>query len=262
MDVHILEDIGLTNTQASAYKALVESGPLTAPALAKLVGESRTNGYKVLDKLVEIDLATKQPHGGKFRYAATSPTALEQFIHAQAEQIRQKERQLNTELPHMLDYFFAHSEQPSIRYFQGVDGLKQIFKDMLQTGQDIYLLRSPADNDALGKEFFDEFKKKRSLLGIHTYILAVDIPSATHDVEEDFRNKMHRTWLNPEVYTGSVEWNIYDNKVALISYGQEIMGIIIESPQIAESFRQVFQLASTSSKVLTAAVRPTRATDT
>src|ERR1700744_1123895 len=122
MDVQLLEDIGLTSAQATAYKALVEQGPFAAPALATLIGESRTNGYKVLDKLVELGLATKQPNGGKVRYAATSPTAIEQFVNDQAEQVRQKERHLKTELPHMLDFFFAHSEQPSIRYFQGKDG--------------------------------------------------------------------------------------------------------------------------------------------
>src|SRR3954466_2769038 len=104
MDVQFLEDIGLTSAQAAAYKALVVQGPLAAPALVTLIDESRTNSYKVLDKLVEIGLATKQPYGGKFRYAATSPTALEQLIGKQAEQIRQKERHLKTELPHMLDY--------------------------------------------------------------------------------------------------------------------------------------------------------------
>jgi sugar-specific transcriptional regulator TrmB len=246
MDVQILEDIGLTKAQAAAYKSLMDNGSLTAPALAKLIGESRTNGYKVLDKLIELGLAVKQPQGGKFCYAATSPTALEQFVQSQAERIRQKERQLNTELPQMLDYFFAHSERPSIRYFQGKEGLHQIFADMLQTGRDIYLLRSPDDVNFYDEAFFAEFRKKRALLGIATYALTVNVPSAIHDPELDFQNKFHRTWLPAAAYTAPVEWNIYGNKVALTSYGEEAMGIVIESPQIAESFRQVFQLAASS----------------
>lgn len=244
MNVQILEDIGLTKVQATAYICLVDNGTLTAPALATRIGESRTNGYKVLDKLVELGLATKQEHNKKYTYAATSPTALEQFVRSQAEQVRTKERQLSTELPHMLDYFFARSERPSIRYFQGKEGLRQIFADMLQTGRDIYLLRSPDDINFYDEAFFAEFRKKRALLGINTYALTVDVPTATHDLEADFQNKFHRTWLDPKAYTAPVEWNIYGNKVALTSYGEEAMGIIIESPQIAESFRQVFQLVS------------------
>jgi sugar-specific transcriptional regulator TrmB len=242
MDVQLLEDIGLTKTQALAYKALIDAGTLTAPALAIAIGESRTNGYKVLDKLVELGLAIKQPKGSKSAYTATSPTTLEQFVRAQADTVRHKERQLNAELPHMLDYFFARSEQPSIRYFQGKEGIQQIFADMLQTGSDIYLLRSPADVDFYDEAFFADFRKKRALLGITTYALTVDVPSATHNTEIDFQNKFIRTWLDPKSYTAPVEWNIYGNKVALTSYGNEAMGIIIESPQIAESFRQVFQL--------------------
>src|SRR4051812_31667321 len=118
MDIQTLEDIGLTKVQAKAYKTLVERGLMSAPALASAIQESRTNGYKVLDKLVELGVAVKESVGGKYKYSATSPAALEQFVKQQAELVRQKERRLNNELPRLLDYYFAHSERPSIRYFE------------------------------------------------------------------------------------------------------------------------------------------------
>jgi sugar-specific transcriptional regulator TrmB len=246
MDVQLLEDIGLTKPQAAAYIALVSQGKSTAPNIASLTAESRSNTYKVLDKLCELGLATKDEVGNKVHYFPTSPAALEQLVRKQSAAIELRERKLNAAMPDMLSFYFQQSEQPSIRYFQGKEGIQQIFSDMLATSKDVYLLRSPEDVRFYDEKFFAEFRKKRSLLNIHTYALTVDIASAIHDPELDIKNKFIRTWLPADAYSGQVEWDIYGNKVALISYGNEALGIVIESAQIADSFRQVFQLLQKS----------------
>lgn len=243
MDVQLLEDAGLTHTQARTYKALIQNGPCTAPRIAPQVDESRSNTYKVLDKLCALGLASKERQGKKSYYIAASPSALETLAQQRAARVDSQQRKLKAALPDLLQFFFAHSEQPSIRFFQGKEGIQHIFADMLQTGQDIYLLRSPEDVNFYDEAFFAGFRKRRALLGITTYALTPNVPSAVHDPQLDFKNKFIRTWLLPEAYTASVEWDIYGSKVALISYGKEAMGIIIESAQIAESMRQMFRLA-------------------
>ena len=52
---------------------------------------------------------------------------------------------------------------------------------------------------------------------------------------------MVRTWLKPESYTAPVEVNIYGDKVALLAYGEDIMGVIIQNPPIAEAMRQMMR---------------------
>jgi sugar-specific transcriptional regulator TrmB len=253
MDIHLLEDIGLTKTQALAYEALIKKGASNAPSIAEAIGESRSNTYKLLDKLCELGLATKDTASPKVSYFPTSPAALERLVELKSMQAQQQEFKLKAAMPNMLDFFFTHSELPSIRYFQGEDGIQQIFGDMLKTGKTIYLLRSPADVSFYNENFFATFRKKRAALGIKTYALTPNIPSAVHDIELDRKNLFHRTWISPSDYTGNVEWDIYGNKVALISYGEEAMGMIIESKQIAESFRQVFQLAVKAKPAATSA---------
>jgi sugar-specific transcriptional regulator TrmB len=244
MDVQLLEDIGLTKPQARAYRALVKRGTSGAPQIAEDIGESRSNTYKLLDKLCELGLATKDTNSTKVRYFPTSPVALEQFIQKQSAEVHLRERKLKAQLPTMLDFFFAHSEQPAIRFFQGKEGIRQIFSDMLATGETLYLVRSPEDVHFYDNEFFIDIRKKRRLLGIKTVGITPDLPSANHDPAIDAQNLFTRTWIPSEAYTAKVEWNIAGNKVALISYGAEAIGVIIESEQIAESFRQVFRLAA------------------
>jgi len=242
MDLRILEDMGLNSVQAATYAALVTDGTSTAPALAEHTGESRSNTYKVLDRLCELGLARKDTEGKIVRYTPQHPGVLEQQLDAQERTLAAKKQRLQSALPELLSAFFAQAEQPSIRFFQGKDGIRRIFTDMLKTGQTVYLLRSPADVDFYDPDFFAEFRRKRAKLGITTYALTPDIPTAIHDPEVDTANRFNRLWLSPNDYTASVEWDIYGDKVALISYGQEAMGIIVESPNIAESFRQIFML--------------------
>jgi sugar-specific transcriptional regulator TrmB len=258
MNPQLLQDLGLTKPQALAYVALVRTGGETAPAVATAINETRTNAYKLLDRLCELGLASKDQTAGKLRYLPASPAALEHILQKQREETQLKERKLKAEMPEMLSFFFAHTEQPSIRYFQGKEGVQQIFGDMLQTGRDIYLLRSPEDVHFYDETFFAEFRKKRSVLGITTHALTVDVPSAVHDSTIDLKNKFMRTWLPADAYTAPVEWDIYGNKVAIISYGKEAMGIIIESAQIAESLRQVFQLLAGSKDIANMALASRR----
>ncbi|MBA3679326.1 hypothetical protein H0W80_04025 [Candidatus Saccharibacteria bacterium] len=41
-------------------------------------------------------------------------------------------------------------------------------------------------------------------------------------------------------YTEPVNWYTYGDKTAIISFGTEVVGTIIESPQIAAAMRQLF----------------------
>lgn len=250
MDIQILEDVGLTNIQALAYKSLVDSGPQNAPAVATAIGESRTNGYKVLDKLTELGLAVKEPTGGKFKYSATSPAALEQLVKQQAETVHQKERRLNAELPHLLDYYFAHSERPSIRYFEGRDGIISIYKDQIAAGQPLCYIHTSAAMPFVGFQDLHLLRNTFPRFGIPRRALSTDSgpgiilpPQEQYPIDKsDEAMLLERTWIQPEDYTAPVEWSVYGDKLSVISYGEEAMGMIIESAPIAQAFQQLFNM--------------------
>ena len=242
MDTHVLTSIGLTEAQARAYIALVQNGPSSPPLIAEKINETRTNTYKILDKLVELGLAKKEDHDKKFKYRIENPAALDSLARKSRDEALANEKRVKDALPTLLNFFYTYSEQPGVRFFQGKDGIKQIFEDMLRTRQDIYLLRSPADTKFYDEVFFEKFRKKRAELGINTYAITPNVSSAIHNEDVDALNKFHRTWIPASTYTANVEWNVYGNKLALISYGEEAVGMIIESPQIAESTRQIFAM--------------------
>ena len=242
MDTSILTEIGLTPAQAKAYLTLTQNGPTAPPILAEKIGETRSNTYKVLDKLVELGLARKIEHDKKVRYRVENPSALETLSRQKRDAALAHERKVKDALPALMNFFYTYSEQPGVRFYQGQDGIRQIFEDMLRTRQTIYLLRTPSDVKFYDESFFERFRRKRAELGIETIALTPNVASAVHNVDVDKANRFSRTWLPAGAYDANVEWDVYGDKVALISYGDEAIGMIIESPQIAESFRQVFGL--------------------
>jgi len=58
-----------------------------------------------------------------------------------------------------------------------------------------------------------------------------------------------RTWVSTSLYNSPVEIDIYGDRVAIMSYGKEFVGTIIQSEQISKALKQVFELARVGAKV-------------
>lgn len=241
-----LSAAGLTSSEANCYVILLTRKVWKPAELAKSVSETRTNCYKLLDKLVGLGLAERFDKDKKLHYRAVNPARLLELAHESrvAREKADKELELNAQT--LMTTYYKSQEQAGIRYFQGKEGMKQIFEDMLVTQQPIYLLRSPSDVKFYDEVFFGDFRARRAEAGIITYAVTPDVASANPDKAIDLQNKFIRTWISPNSYNAAVEWDIYGDKVALISYTTEALGIIIESPHIAESFRQLLKLVQSS----------------
>lgn len=244
MNPQLLEQIGLSTSQAKVYLRLVEKGELSPPQIAKLTGESRSNAYMVLQRLEELGLVEKLEKVNKISYQPLNPIAIERLAEERRRTTAKTENQIKQAMPQMLSYFYSFTEKPGIRLLQGVEGLKEIYTDTLRTKKDIYFLRTPSEMQIMGDEFFLKYKKKRADLGIRTFAFTKKTPFAQQMALNDKRNNMVRTWINPKDYDAPVEINIYGDKVAFLAFGGDIMGVIIQSAAIAESMRQVFKIIS------------------
>lgn len=248
MNEDLLVSLGLNPTQSKSYMALVRHGSLTPPELAKLTGETRTNAYTVLDRLVELGLAKKDDSRKKLVYRVENPVALEKLVKQHRDEALAREKLVKDSMPALLNFFYAYSEQPGIRFFQGIEGLKEIYNDQLRTGKEVMFVRSTADTKLYGYEVMRELRGKFARRGIKRHAFspdASDIPIKWRELDPP--RLLSRTWLGDE-YSASVEWSVYGNKVSIISFGEETIGMIIESPQIAESMRQLLKLVDRGAK--------------
>lgn len=238
MNTVILVEAGLTEAQAAAYTFLVKNSPISPPRLAEIINESRTNTYKVLEQLEELGLAQKDESDKKIKYWAKNPSALLQKVKEDQQQAELSAKKLESSLPSLLNDFMKHNEQPGVRFFQGKEGIKEIYEDVLNTCSDVAVIRSPQDNKFLSEIYYDEYQEKRAKLGIKTQIITSKIKTKQRDLELG----KTRTIISAGLYSAPVEYDIYGDKVAILSFDKEAIGMIIESPQIAKSMKQLFEL--------------------
>lgn len=245
MEIDILKKAGLTESQAKGYLALVENGDLTPNELAQITGETRTNAYAIVDKLVAFGLATKKD-SSKAIYAANHPSSIETLVEHRRKAIIKNEQAVKNGLSPLIDLFYANHELPGTRTLQGIDGIKEVYEDTLRAKKDIYLVRTTADYSVLGLEYLEEYREKRSAAGIHTYGLTT-YTKYGHKASIDGTDEQMlfiRTFMPEQSYTAPVEIDIYGDKVAFISFGETQMATIINSPTIAEAMRQIIKLLS------------------
>jgi sugar-specific transcriptional regulator TrmB len=243
MDASLLEQIGLNTTQARAYLALISNGTLTPPQLSDKIQITRTNAYEVFKQLEDLTLAVKSGSGTKLTYRPENPSNLEKLMESRRNQVIEHETHLRSFMPQLMTYFYTYSEQPGARVFTGVDGLRQIYEDILRTRQTLYMIRTPAEKITLGKEIVKNFIHQRIKLGIRVESITPYRENANKDPRVDAVQLFTRTFFPADSYSAPVEIDIYGHKVAFLSFGDELTGVIIESPQIAEAMRSLFLIA-------------------
>lgn len=242
MNINWLKDIGLTDSQAQSYAELVKVQSLTPPELAKVTSESRTAAYMALAKLEEIGLAEQDTNAKKQTYKATSPSNLDRYIQAKRQEMMNIEERYRAGLSDVLKQFYEVRQETGVRYFRGKEGLRAMYEDHLQSGKDMYLLRTYADEDYF-EDYLYEYLEARPQAGIKTYAL---MPRDLRSIRFHKRNsQLNReiTWYDPQDYTAPVEISSYGDKVSIISFGEEAVGTILESPQIAQAMKELLAMA-------------------
>lgn len=253
----LFESAGLSAEEADIYELLLQYGPQGVGELMKRVsGIKRGLLYKVLERLEKRGLLTAQKQEGVTRFVPESPDVLLRCLADQEELLKRSRQGLESALPELKAKFTLSTERPVLRFFEGVEGLRAMYEDQLESGaKESYFIRSAKAKvyrDAFGK-WFTFFLQKRAKLGIKVHALTVDDEETNHDPEVDAVRNVVRTWLRPEDYQAPIEIDAYGDRVAILSYGKEIFGIVIESAPIAQALRELFILADKGAKTLTIA---------
>lgn len=250
MDIDIIKKAGLTDSQAKAYITLIENSGTSAAQLAELIGETRTNTYAIIDKLLKYGLVSKKEdvkYGAK--YNANHPSALELLAESRRKAIARNEKAIKDALPDFIDYYYEYDDRPGIMTFIGKDGIKKIYNDVIEEGHSLEYLRSPQDSGYMSSEYIKEYRTKRANAGIITRPISPDLPRSRHNPKINEKYKItERAWLHPNDYTSNVEWDVYGDRVSIITYGAEAISVTIQSKSIAESMKQIFNIMRMGAK--------------
>lgn len=242
MNIDSLIATGLTGLQAKAYALLLEAGEVTPPEAAAKLQLSRTNAYKLLDKLVELKLAKKEETHKKLRYYPDNPLALADFVADQRNIASSREDAVRSILKDLLAKYHSHTEQPSVQVISGRDAVAAAYRRQIEQLESIYFVRTRADIPVMGFDAMRDIRIEPARHGVKRFGITPDLSTGTTTSDGDKRSDLARTWVRQEDYTAPVEWSVSGSSLLIVLFGAEPHAITISSPIIAMAFQQLWQI--------------------
>ena len=231
-----LRAAGLDEKQTAIYITCLELGPAKVPEIAREARMKRTTAYGIIDELVSMGIISASYKGKTKVYIAEDPKVI-------ASLLEEKKRRIAEAMPGLSDLFLTHHKRPRITFFEGREGLRKIYDDVLDCSskQVKTIARVKQHNEAVGDAFVKEFIKKRIARGISARVLHPkfgDLYSKDRGME-DSKLKRQVRYLPPNVFHAAMIM-IYDHKVAMVSTKEENFGFIIESKEFSGTLSAYF----------------------
>lgn len=241
MNKSVLKNLNLSENETIIYEILLNDGPSVVSVIAEKAKLGRVNTYVILRSLVKKELVFESNKKKKLAYAITSPKKLLEIAAEQKEKINKTEVDLLKMMPKLISHYKLANRKPGILFFEGIDGAKEIFNDVLKVKpKEVLVFRSIYDSKKIDS-FLDEYTKKRVELKIKTKIISPKKPSKEL-LEKDKKVLRQRIYVPEKIFTTNAQINIYNNRVAYINYVKNIQGIIIENADVAQTMKTVFDL--------------------
>lgn len=238
-----LNELGFKSDEARVYIAVLELGGSYVSVIAKKANVHRVNCYKILDDLVKKGLLYSFTKNGVKNYAVENPRIILQ---------QQEERLEQTKLllPELLSVTNSLAYKPKIQYYEGRDGIKNIFEDTLTADKEMLgYTNFEAIPKIVTEEYLKKYARRKIEKGIKSRMLSpLSKPGLSYLKKyypENFdQNLVEIFFINPKQFPFEYEITIYGNRVAIISLNpEELIGLIIESPVYAKTQRAIFNLA-------------------
>jgi len=235
-----LQKNGLSDKEARVYITCLELGPSLASEIAKKSEIKRATVYVVLDELVKKGLIGTTKKNKKLVFVPESPDKLLTRLAEKKRQLEANEQGIKTALPNLKSLYERAGKVPSIRFYTGLEGMQKVIGEALETGEDYcHIISSRAFSKVL-REFAEGYVKRKAVAGVHTRILLDRNAWSEKHVKKD-KEELRESRFIPEQYDITTGVRIYGDRVALLSYQNEI-GVVIEDKEIAKMMQMFFEV--------------------
>lgn len=235
-----LQNLGLSEKEAQVYTTALQLGADTVQNISKQAGINRATTYVQIDSLKEKGLMSEFEKGKKTYYVAESPDRLKNLLTQIEKELQVKKTEANNILPGLLSLFEGMGERPKVRFFEGMEGARAEREEFLKVkSKRTYGI---VDTDKLF-HFYPEqqtdYTNLRAKKGIRTktfYVAKRPVPDANS-----------KKFLREAKYIPASKLNLdasitlYDNKIAISTYSNKPVSVIIENEAMAKTFRSIFE---------------------
>lgn len=232
-----LQKLNFDEKEADIYLALLELGEANIEQIAKKSGVKRTTVYYVIETLKEKGYIEMSKNGKKILYYALNPKKI-------GETLEEKKLIFDKIMPGLLSITNDIEKKPKIRYFEGKEGIREIYKDTLRYHDQEMLVWTTEDI----LEYFDVdwlwsyYVIKRVENKIWQRAIAPDIEYAKELQGMDTEHLRQIRFCSKEKYPMYVDVTLYGGRFVGIMSFKDGLGLIIESEGIYKTLKSIFEM--------------------
>ncbi len=228
----ILQKSGLTPKESLLYLAALELGSASVQKIAVKAGVVRSTAYEVLENLRFKGLVTTFLKKHIRYYSAEDPNQVVNFAESRVETLKEA-------LPELNAIVGKSRRRPSMRFYEGKDGMKIILNEILNEADELISFAS-VDDVFRELEQFENFVTARIKKKIPLRVIL----RASAKAQERQRlgpgelRQVRIVPQNPEFHGLMYIWK---NKVALFSFVSDYVATVTESKEVAALERTMFE---------------------
>ena len=237
----LLQDYGLSKTEAQSYLTVLELWTAPVSSIARRSGENRVTVYSALKNLVKKWIAIETPKRNSTYYTVIWPDIL-------IKKFEDKYTVLKESLPQFLAIANKYDNKPKVQFFDGIEGLKNIYQEVILSEKDMapgepfltFVGTSkidPAFQEYLSKEFVPRRLKHKT----KTRVIAAKSTSKY----AEYNIKTHESIvIDDPIFDFANEIIVHgNNKVAILMYNtHELCWLTIESTTLHNGLKSMFNL--------------------
>lgn len=232
LDLSLLKQIGLTDSEVKVYLALLEIGSSTKGPIVAKSGVASSKIYELLDKLLQKGLVSVVLKAGTRYYESAPPTRLLDYMKEKEQETKKQIKELGALVVQLQLKRSLVGIGSEVQVFKGMKGAATSFDDIFNTlkkGDEYYVLGISSFSPHF-ERFVLHFHKKRAEKKIKCKVIV-------NEVAKDIGKKLQKIpftkvkYLPKELFTPFV-FIIYKDK-ALISISLDEIFIQIQSKNLS-----------------------------
>lgn len=230
--------LGLSQKDLDIYLVLAKLGSAPLRQVAEVSKISRSTVHDALKRLIELELVSFVDAQSHRYFMAEDPQQLRRLVSRKELALSEARERVEQAIPDLQDIFGSMAYRPTVRYYEGPRGVKQILQDVLSSSQKTrtktYRVYSSSGIRDLIAQAWPQYNTARKKRKVNVRAIALGEGGKTYGLDE-------RKWLTQKQSAPTYIF-IYGNKTAYVSADekQRLFGVIIDDTSIAQTQKMIF----------------------
>jgi len=228
-----LKEFGLSENEITVYVALLKVGLVSANRISKITGMKRSTTYDNLSLLQNKGIVSTIMKGGVNYYEAAEPKKIIRLLEERKDKISKI-------IPKLSSIKESASEKTGVTFFEGKRGVITVLNDILDEGKELWFYGSRKEAMNALQNYPEDFIQKRADHNVHLRAVLADKDRDHPDYKKKKIQKLSDLKFSKNLDKIEANVFIYSDRVAFMTSGENLVGIIIKNKDIVGQQKKIF----------------------